>query len=60
MMNKRKGDEIKKKGWSQDDLEGGLMEVEKSEKFAVHSEKEIIRTHTSEKGRIKNQCKGKN
>lgn len=36
------------------------MEVEKSEKFAVQSEKEIIRTHTSEKVRIKNKRKGKN
>lgn len=26
----------------------------------VHSEKEIIRTHTSEKGRIKSNCKRKN
>lgn len=58
-MNKRKGEEIKKKRESQDDLEGGVMEVERSGEFAVHSEKEIIRTQTSETGRIKNKVQEK-
>lgn len=35
------------------------MEVERSREFAVHSEKEIIRTQTSEKGRIKNKVQEK-
>lgn len=35
------------------------MEVERSGEFAVHSEKEIIRTQTSEKGRVKNKVQEK-